>query len=133
MLRLLPMLLVVWVSGCQLDTFPAPNSDGNSGNPPSSETPDPNNPSFEKGDVILRWYPPVERVNGELMLPSEIGGYEIRYKPKDDAHFQSVVLDASFIPPYVFNDIDFPDNMIFEIAVFDTDGIYSDFVRAVAN
>jgi len=77
--------------------------------------------------VMLSWNPPAERVNGSALAAKEIGGYEIR-------------ADCSNVPIKVFQtqelvyEIEVPDpsNCEFYVATYDTDGIYSDFVKAVS-
>jgi hypothetical protein len=58
--------------------------------------------SVVDGSVSLYWDVPNQRENGEYLDITEIGGYEVRYKLKGDYEFQ--------------------------IATFDTNGLYSGFV-----
>ena len=75
----------------------------------------------------------MERVNGEAMKANEIGGYEIRYKKASDSLYSNLVLNNRNTDQHSFIDIETAELVSFEVAVFDTDGIYSDFVTAVAN
>lgn len=85
-------------------------------------------PDIDLATIIIYWSAPLERVNGELMLQSEIGGYEIRYRINDDGYITEIV-DPSLEQYYIL-DVNLSDIYTIEVAVFDTDGIYSDFVTA---
>jgi hypothetical protein len=87
----------------------------------------------EPGSVTLYWSAPLERVNGEIMASTEIGGYEIRYKRDADNSYTNVVITDASVDQHSIDDLDDIDSYSFEVAVFDTDGIYSDFVVAMAN
>lgn len=82
------------------------------------------------GDVSLYWSPPLERVNGERLTPDDIKGFEIRYRHQSDTRYQRVFLDSNNIDSYHFDDLRDPDGYVFQIAVVDDKGIYSDFVTA---
>ncbi|HEX7764260.1 MAG TPA: fibronectin type III domain-containing protein [Cellvibrio sp.] len=76
--------------------------------------------------VSLKWLQPTHRENGELMAPTDIGGYQIRYY---SAEKQAWVIETIANPN---------TNMIiltgtstgdtYEIATFDTEGLYSRFI-----
>jgi hypothetical protein len=83
--------------------------------------------------VTLYWSAPLERVNGDTMENNEIGGYEIRYKKEIDSTYNNIVINDSSIDQKSIDDLDNADDYVFEVAVFDSDGIYSDFVIAMAN
>jgi hypothetical protein len=87
----------------------------------------------EPSSVTLYWSAPLERVNGELMTSTEIGGYEIRYKRDTDDSYSNVVISDAAVEQYSIDELEDVDSYSFEVAVFDTDGIYSDFVVALAN
>ena len=87
-------------------------------------------PSAQSGDVSIYWQAPIERANGEAMPRSEIGGYEIRYKHVKDNSYNTIVIANTAISNWVIPDVPLPENYVFEVAVFDTNGIYSDFVVA---
>lgn len=74
--------------------------------------------------VVLSWPAPTERVNGAELLESEIGGYVVRTECSSTIeHFTVNALSYSLSNEYIGCDI--------SVAVFDTDGLYSDFVTAV--
>jgi len=97
--------------------------------PTPAPEPDPNPLST----VTLYWSAPMERANGEAMPASEIGGYEIRYKTVSDILYRNLVLNDGTADQYSLIDVEAAEVVSFEVAVFDTNGIYSDFVIAVAN
>ena len=86
-----------------------------------------------EGAVQLIWSVPTARENGEYLDISEIGGYEIRYKSKDNTDFLSVVIKDAYVDFYYFGCL--KGDYQFEIATFDNTGLYSKFipVGAVAN
>ena len=99
--------------------------------PEPEPTPDPvPNPL---STVTLYWSASLERVNGEALATSEIAGYEIRYKKASDSRYRNLVLNDGSIDQHSFIDIEAAELLSFEVAVFDTDGLYSDFVTAAAN
>jgi len=77
--------------------------------------------------VMLSWSPPTERVNGSDMAASEIGGYEIRVEcqdaPAESLQTQDVAYEIEVTDPGACE---------FYVATYDTDGIYSDFIKAVS-
>jgi hypothetical protein len=79
--------------------------------------------------VMLYWTQPVERENGDAMTPSEIGGYEIRYKTGDQDKYTSIIVTGNSLTQY---SIELPASLetYVEVAVFDTNGIYGNFVAA---
>ena len=83
--------------------------------------------------VTLYWSAPLERVNGETMTNSDIGGYEIRYKSDADSSYTNIVLNEATTDQYSITDLENAESYTFEVAVFDADGIYSEFVVAMAN
>jgi hypothetical protein len=77
------------------------------------------------GKVSLKWLPPTERENGHSLSTNEIGGYEVRYRnlAENSYHYLSAAKDQRQL------DIDnLNGDYVFEIAAFDTDGLYSNFV-----
>ena len=80
--------------------------------------------------ATLYWSVPLERGNGELMAATELGGYEIRYKSADDLGYHHLVITDASIDQHSFFDIEQPEQMTFEVAAFDLDGLYSDSVTA---
>lgn len=71
----------------------------------------------------------MERVNGNGMDFEEIGGYEIRYRKLTDDAYTSVVINDPLVEQFHFDDLENGDYQ-FKVAVFDTSGLYSDFVVA---
>ena len=75
--------------------------------------------------VLLSWSHPNSRVNGDYLELDEIGGYEIRYQISDQGDYVYLDLD-SLATQLPLNGL--PENANFEIAIYDTQGLYSDFV-----
>lgn len=82
------------------------------------------------GDVTLYWSPPLERANGDPMDMGQIGGYEVRYRTANRSYYTAVVITDPYTSQLRLEQIENPTETRFEVAVFDTDGIYSDFVTA---
>jgi hypothetical protein len=81
-------------------------------------------------NVSLYWSKPLERMSGELMDESEIGGYHVRYFDIDNKSEQeNIILDENMVTYYIDN-LPKENTYQFEVAVFDTNGIYSNFVIA---
>jgi len=85
------------------------------------------------GNVMLYWSPPQKRVNDEPMDASEIGGYEVRYRANVDDPYTVVLITDANLDQLALSDIPAVAKVTFEVAVFDTDGIYSDFVVATGD
>ena len=79
------------------------------------------------GPVEVHWTAPSQRENGNFLDITEIGGYELRYKLKSDPRFTSVVINDSYIDEYYFDHLQ--GEYEFQIAAFDTSGVYSAFVN----
>jgi hypothetical protein len=79
------------------------------------------------GQVAVYWSPPTERENGEYLELDEIGGYELRYKCKSDKEFTSIFIEDGGADAYYFDDLE--GEYEFELATFDTAGLYSKFVK----
>lgn len=79
------------------------------------------------GPVLLKWAVPSARENGELLETEEIGGYELRYKADNETNYTSVVVEGGYVNTYYFNHLE--GKLIFEIAAYDTNGLYSRFVE----
>lgn len=78
------------------------------------------------GPVLLIWSVPSARENGEELMVEEIGGYELRYKADNEADFTSVIIEGGHVNSYYFNHLE--GNLKFEIAAYDTNGLYSRFI-----
>lgn len=79
------------------------------------------------GPVLLKWSVPSARENGDQLDTEEIGGYELRYKVKEDDNYTSVIVEGGYVNNYYFNHLE--GNLTFEIAAYDTNGLYSRFVE----
>lgn len=79
------------------------------------------------GQVAVYWSPPTERENGEYLELDDIGGYELRYKRKNDTEFTSIFIDDGGTDAYYFDNLE--GEYEFELATFDTAGLYSKFVK----
>lgn len=115
------LLCSIVLTGCQIGTFTDPSGTGSTANNAKNEN--------TSSTVTLYWSAPLERVNGDAMSANDIGGYEIRYRLRNESAYATVALSAS-VNQWSITTATHSDNYIFEVAVFDTDGIYSDFVRA---
>lgn len=76
--------------------------------------------------VKLTWTHPNQRENGQFLELNEIGGYEIRYRKTTDPRYTYIVINSNRVTEYTqanANDTEF------EIAVFDSNGVYSRFVK----
>lgn len=74
----------------------------------------------------ITWSHPIERENGQYLELDEIGGYEIRYRTTASSNYTYVTLSGNKTTEYVPSKF---EGLEFEIAVFDTQGIYSQFVK----
>jgi len=78
-------------------------------------------------DIPLAWSAPTQRENGATLPASEIAGYEIRYrKPTDNAYSYATLGPTAL--NYSLKGAA-KDSMEIGIAVFDTNGLYSNFLR----
>lgn len=101
-------------------TEPAPTE-------PEPTEPEPTEP--ETRSVTLYWSAPLERVNGDTMNVTDIAGYEIRYREVGATEYTKVVVNGYEVNNYYIDELSSAD-YVFELAVFDTSGLYSDFVVA---
>jgi hypothetical protein len=79
--------------------------------------------------VMLYWSAPMERANGAPLSLDEIGGYEIRYREINDSAFENIIISDAAIEQYFIDDLP-AGEYEFQVATFDSNGIYSDFVTA---
>jgi hypothetical protein len=79
--------------------------------------------------VIISWSHPSHRENGLFLALDEIGGYEIRYRKPAATSYKYITLKGNSATEYTFTDEEDGQDLEFEIAVFDTDGLYSQFVK----
>jgi hypothetical protein len=75
--------------------------------------------------VTISWTPPAERMNGDAITADEIGGYEV--KTECNGESETAVQESS---PYT-STADTFDGCEFYVRVFDTDGLYSNWVEAI--
>lgn len=78
--------------------------------------------------INLSWSAPTHRINGEE-LGGGLMGYEIRYRLAGDTTYQSITLGANEPTSYRLSNVPQGEYEI-EIAAYDTDGIFSTFVKA---
>jgi len=75
----------------------------------------------------ISWTHPDSRENGAVLGVHEIGGYEIRYKKPTDARYTYVDVKGNGTTEYVVPRATL-DGADIQIAVYDTNGVYSRFV-----
>ena len=78
------------------------------------------------GPVNLNWTPPVARENGNVLDITEVGGYELRYRKIADNAYTYVTINDAWTNTYNFPWLE--GNYVFQIAAFDKNGLYSNFV-----
>lgn len=83
-----------------------------------------------RGDVMLYWETPQERTNGDPLPLDELGGFEIRYRQAADNRYTVLLIRDNGTDQYLLKNIKNPDSAIIEVAAFDHEGIYSNWVRA---
>lgn len=79
-----------------------------------------------QGAVAIYWNAPSQRENGEYLDLQDVGGYEIRYRLRNQANYQSVRINDAYTDSYYFDYLE--GDYQFEIATFDSTGLYSRFV-----
>lgn len=97
-----------------------------SGSSISSNSSAPSNSAEVSGSIQIYWTPPNQRENGEFLDITEVGGYELRYKRGTDTRYTSVIINDSYRDAYYFDNLE--GDYEFQIAAFDTNGVYSSFV-----
>lgn len=78
------------------------------------------------GMQTYTWSHPTSRKNGAYLELDEIGGYEIRFKPSLNNDFIYLTLEGNETTSFSSDLI--PTNSIVEIAIYDINGLYSDFI-----
>ncbi|HSC66443.1 MAG TPA: fibronectin type III domain-containing protein [Cellvibrio sp.] len=76
--------------------------------------------------VKITWSHPQQRENGQFLELQEIGGYEIRYRNPADGTYSTITVANNATNEY---SIENAEGLEFEIAAFDINGIYSQFVK----
>lgn len=79
------------------------------------------------GPVVLYWTAPTRRENGAHLDISQVGGYEVRYKLRSQNQYTYVTIPDGYTDAYYFDYL--KGDYEFEIAAFDINGLYSQFVR----
>lgn len=88
-------------------------------------------PGTAPAAVILQWQRPEQRENGEYLEADEIGGYELRYKKLNSDEFNYLVVEDGWRESFEFQQ-ELIGAYEFQIAAFDTNGLYSEFVSLQA-
>lgn len=78
------------------------------------------------GPVQLRWSVPAVREDMSNLGIEELGGYEIRYRKSADADFTYISIENPYTTFYEFPWLE--GNYLFQIAAFDKNGLYSQFI-----
>lgn len=85
------------------------------------------NASTEPAVITLQWEHPTQRVNEEYLDFGEIAGYELRRKNILTQQVIFLVIEGNLQKEFtIFDPV---QNEVIDIAVYDTEGRYSDFVR----
>lgn len=117
------------LTGCQLESEGGRFLDSSAS---TSQNTDGATPASESGtlrSVSLYWSAPSHRINGDDIAIDDLGGYEVRYRKIDEQAYTRVVIEDPLIEQYHIDELAESD-YIFEVAAFDKDGLYSDFVTA---
>lgn len=94
--------------------------------PTVKPTPAPTPVPQEKVSAVVEWDIPRTRENGDDLLLSEIGGYEIIYRNTQEIAYITVVISDQNLDEYLIENLN-PGEYEVMIAAFDTDGLYSDY------
>lgn len=78
------------------------------------------------GNVTLTWAQPSQRADLSPLPPSEIGGYQVRYKLSSATSYTLIKVPAG---TYSYSISNLVGDYVFEIATYDTAGVYSEFIR----
>lgn len=78
------------------------------------------------GTTYLSWEPPTARENGSILDITEVGGYELRYRKIDDNNYTYITINDAWTKDYSFLWLE--GTYIFQIAAFDKNGLYSNFI-----
>lgn len=96
----------------------------------NTTTSDPSITTQVAGPVNMSWTAPKARQDGTTLDITEIAGYEIRYKLANSASFTYISINDAWTNTYNFAWLE--GNYVFQIAAFDKNGLYSDFVNVVS-
>jgi len=101
-------------------------SSSSSSAPSNTQTSSSTSSSSVQGQAIFRWEVPVYRENGDYLDVTELGGYELRYRKVGDADYTYISIEDPWQVQYSLNNLE--GNYEFQIAAFDKNGLYSNFV-----
>jgi len=128
-------LALLVLTGCQVESQTnrftsndgATSSNGSNGSssPVASET----GPEALRS-VSLYWSAPSHRINGADIAMEDLGGYEVRYRKLDESDYTRIVIEDPLIEQYHIDALTESD-YVFQVAAYDKDGLYSDFVTAL--
>ncbi|EIK46725.1 hypothetical protein O59_000746 [Cellvibrio sp. BR] len=76
--------------------------------------------------VSVEWITPSQRENGDYLELDEIGGYELRYKPINSSVYIREIITDKYATSYETTNAS--TDGLFQIAAFDTNGLYSRFI-----
>jgi len=117
---------------------PTPTVEPSPGTSPTAEpsptgepvpTPEPTPVSIS---AKVSWDIPDTRTDGETLLLSDIGGYEVMYKMEGASDFETAVIDDGTISEYLVEDIPAGDYEV-KVRAFDTNDLYSDFSPSITS
>lgn len=77
--------------------------------------------------VRVKWQHPTQRANGAYLELQEIAGYEIRKKNNSTGEVIFIVIEGNAQTDFIMDDI--TANDVIDITAYDTNKLYSDFVR----
>ncbi|MDR7088648.1 fibronectin type III domain-containing protein [Cellvibrio fibrivorans] len=77
--------------------------------------------------ITITWGHPNQREDGSYLELEDIGGYEIRYRKPTGARYTYINLNGNRTTEYIFTGP--VRDLEFEIAVFDTTGLYSRYIK----
>ncbi|MBB3168671.1 fibronectin type III domain-containing protein [Simiduia aestuariiviva] len=99
--------------------------------PTPEPTPVPEGPVSVSGPVTVNWNTPTLRENGDPLDLSELGGYEVRYREEGAPDFTYVVVEGGWETSKYIGDL--YGSYEFEVAAYDNNGLYSQFVPGRVN
>lgn len=76
--------------------------------------------------VSVEWITPSQRENGDYLELDEIGGYELRYRPINSSVYIREIITDKYATSYETTNAS--TDGLFQIAAFDTNGLYSRFI-----
>lgn len=83
-------------------------------------------PASTNGDVTLYWAPPTQREDGSSITNAELGGFLIRYKSQTDTDYTYLDISDSSAKSRIITNLS--GSYVFQIAVYDSNNLYSSFV-----